>query len=35
MELLDTNDASDEENRRLTAVTLLKQYIDSIFTNEK
>jgi endonuclease/exonuclease/phosphatase family metal-dependent hydrolase len=32
---LDTNDVSDEENRRLTAVTLLKQYIDSSFTNER
>ena len=32
---LDTNDPSDEENRRLTAVTLLKQYIDSLFTNER
>ena len=32
---LDTNDASDEENRRLTAATLLKQYIDSLFANER
>lgn len=32
---LDTNDANDEENRRLTAVTLLKQYIDSSFANER
>ena len=32
---LDINDTSDEENRRLTAVRLLKQYIDSIFPNNK
>lgn len=30
---LNTNDPSDEEMRRLTAVTLLKQYIDSVFIN--
>ena len=32
---LNTNDPSDEENRRLTSVTLLKQYIDSLFINER
>jgi len=32
---LNTNDPNDEENRRLTAVTLLKQYIDSLFINER
>jgi len=32
---LNTNDPNDEEMRRLTAVTLLKQYIDSVFTNER
>ena len=32
---LNINDPSDEEMRRLTAVTLLKQYIDSMFTNER
>ena len=32
---LNTNDPSDEEMRRLTAVTLLKQYIDSVFINER
>jgi hypothetical protein len=32
---LDTNNASDEENRRLTATTFLKQYIDSLFINER
>jgi len=30
-----SNDSNDEEMRRLTAVTLLKQYIDSLFTNER
>jgi len=34
-DILNTNDPNDEENRRLTAVTLLKQYIDSLFTNER
>ena len=33
--VLDLNDTSDEENRRLTAVNLLKTYIDSIFSNDK
>ena len=33
--ILDLNDTSDEENRRLTAVNLLKTYIDSIFPNDK
>ena len=32
---LNTNDPNDEENRRLTSVTLLKQYIDSMFINER
>tara|TARA_B100000767_G_scaffold274954_1_gene309755 strand:+ start:2020 stop:3048 length:1029 start_codon:yes stop_codon:yes gene_type:complete len=32
---IDFNDTSDEENRRLSAVTLLKQYVDSIFTFKK
>jgi len=32
---IDLNDTSDEENRRLSAVILLKQYIDSIFHNKK
>jgi endonuclease/exonuclease/phosphatase family metal-dependent hydrolase len=32
---LNTNDPNDEENRRLTAVTLLKQYIDSLFTKKR
>ena len=32
---LNTNDSNDEEMRRLTAVTLLKQYIDSLFTDER
>jgi len=31
---LNINDPNDEEMRRLTAVTLLKQYIDSLFINE-
>ena len=34
-EILNLNDASDEENRRLSAVNLLKTYIDSIFSNDK
>ena len=34
-DILNTNDPNDEEMRRLTAVTLLKQYIDSLFTNER
>jgi len=34
-EILSLNDASDEENRRLSAVNLLKTYIDSIFSNDK
>jgi len=34
-ETLNTNDPNDEEMRRLTAVTHLKQYIDSLFTNER
>ena len=33
--VLDINDTSDEENRRLRAVNLLKTYIDSIFSNDK
>jgi len=33
--IINQNDPTDEEFRRLTAVTLLKQYIDSIFTNYK
>jgi endonuclease/exonuclease/phosphatase family metal-dependent hydrolase len=33
--VLDLNDTSDEENRRLMAVNLLKTYIDSIFSNDK
>jgi endonuclease/exonuclease/phosphatase family metal-dependent hydrolase len=33
--VLDLNDTSDEENRRLTAVNLLKTYIDSVFSNDK
>jgi len=33
--ILDLNDTSDEENRRLRAVNLLKNYIDSIFSNDK
>ena len=31
---LNTNDPNDEEMRRLTAVTLLKQYIDSFFIDK-
>ena len=30
-----TNDPNDEEMRRLSAVTLLKQYIDSLFIDER
>ena len=33
--VLDLNDTFDEEYRRLTAVNLLKTYIDSIFFNDK
>ena len=33
--VLDLNDTSDEENRRLRAINLLKNYIDSIFSNDK
>jgi endonuclease/exonuclease/phosphatase family metal-dependent hydrolase len=33
--VIDVNDTSDEENRRLRAINLLKTYIDSIFSNEK
>ena len=33
--VLDLNDTSDEENRRLRAVNLLKTYIDSVFSNDK
>ena len=33
--VLDFNDTSDEENRRLRAVNLLKTYIDSVFSNDK
>lgn len=33
--VLDLNDTSDEENRRLRAINLLKTYIDSIFSNDK
>ena len=32
---LNTNDSNDEEMRRLSAVTLLKQYIDSLFIDER
>ena len=32
---LNTNDSNDEEMRRLTAVTLLKQYTDSLFIDER
>ena len=32
---LNTNDPNDEEMRRLSAVTLLKQYIDSLFIYER
>ena len=32
---LNTNDSNDEEMRRLSAVTLLKQYIDSLFANKR
>ena len=33
--ILDLNDTSDEENRRLTAIDLLKTYIDSVLPNDK
>ena len=33
--LIDLNDSSDEENRRLRAINLLKTYIDSVFENDK
>ena len=33
--VLELNDTSDEENRRLRAINLLKTYIDSLFSNEK
>ena len=33
--ILDLNDSSDEENRRLQAVTLLKEYIENNFANKK
>jgi endonuclease/exonuclease/phosphatase family metal-dependent hydrolase len=33
--VLDLNDTSDEENRRLMAVNLLKTYMDNIFSNDK
>ena len=33
--IINQNNPTDEEFRRLTAVTLLKQYIDSIFSNDK
>lgn len=33
--VLDLNDTTDEENRRLRAINLLKTYIDSIFSNDK
>jgi len=33
--VIDLNDTSDEENRRLSAVNLLKTYIDSAFPNDK
>ena len=32
---LNTNDPNDEEMRRLTAITLIKQYIDSLFIYER
>ena len=32
---LNTNDSNDEEMRRLTAVTLLKQYTDSLFIDKR
>ena len=32
---IDPNDTSDEENRRLRAVNLLKTYMDSIFPNDR
>ncbi|MDB4126861.1 endonuclease/exonuclease/phosphatase family protein [Flavobacteriales bacterium] len=33
--VLDLNDTSDEENRRLRAINLLKTYVDSVFSNDK
>ena len=33
--LIDFNDSSDEENRRLRAINLLKTFIDSVFENDK
>ena len=33
--ILNTNNPIDEENRRLQATTLLKQFIDSVFVNKK
>ena len=33
--VLDLNDTSDEENRRLRAINLLKTYTDSVFSNDK
>ena len=33
--IIDPNDTSDEENRRLRAVNLLKTYMDSIFPNDR
>jgi endonuclease/exonuclease/phosphatase family metal-dependent hydrolase len=33
--LIDFNDTSDEENRRLSAINLLKSFIDSVFVNDK
>ena len=33
--ILNTNDPNDEEMRRLTSITLLKQYIDSLLIDER
>ena len=33
--IIDTNDSSDEENRRLIAINLLKTYMDSILPNDR
>ena len=33
--LLNTNDNNDEENRRLQAVTYLKQFIDYSYSNKE
>ena len=33
--LLDINNSNDEENRRLQAITLLKEYIDNNFSNKR